>query len=179
MSRCPARSRTPIAAGDGRENQRRIGEWRQIDEDDALAEFALQPCSDLEGEAGLPATSRTSQGHQPDIAAAQNGGERGEFPIPAEERSEGQRERGTATRSGVRRVRQRSGPCRGEERLPVRWVERKRIGEHAHRGQMRRAAHPPFQVADPTQAQPGAAWPALPETGPRRFADVAGDRRTR
>ena len=67
MSRCPAPLADAKGGSNGGQDELRIAQWRQINEDDAVAKHAPQLCADLEGEAGLARAPGSGQRDQPTI----------------------------------------------------------------------------------------------------------------
>ncbi len=67
----PCRLTHPERAGNRREHQNRISNWRQIDENGAIGKIVAQSCGDPEGKARLADASGTRQGDQPNIGSRQ------------------------------------------------------------------------------------------------------------
>jgi hypothetical protein len=145
----------PQRPGDGGQHELGIPQRREIDKDDAIRERALQPGSDLQGEAGLARATGAGQGDQPHVALRQQGDQLSQVLLSAEERGEGQRQRDGGSEGRAVRLRNGTGTGGGQEGFPVFRGQREGIGEQAHGAQVRCPARTALQIAEPPQAHPG------------------------
>ena len=131
LQRLPGSLTHAKGTSNGRQDELGIAQGRQIDEDDPVAERALQVCTDLEGKARLARPPGTRQGHQPDFGLAQQSHQVSEFLLSADQRGEGRWERTPSERDGSG-VGEHFRSSRRQEGQPICGAERKRIREHAH-----------------------------------------------
>ena len=134
--------------GNGGDDQSGIADRSKVGEDRPVREARCDPLSDCKGEASLARPTWARQREEPNCGLIEERTNSSNLCLSPDEWCEGQRERSNIReRLGVRlRVAVRA--CRGKERLTVCRAEVEGIGQHADRSQVRRAPHPPFQVAD-------------------------------
>jgi hypothetical protein len=112
--------------GDGRGNQDRIADRGEGNEPDAIGELGGDLLGDPDRQPRLADPARTGQGDQADAGPAEQGDDRRDLPLPADEAGERQRQvrpvplrqrdrgdRADASGSGVRRV-GHDGSCDGD-----------------------------------------------------------------
>jgi hypothetical protein len=155
--------------GNGRNDEGRIGQRREIDEGDPIRKLIRHPRRDRERQPRLAGPARSGQRDEPDAVATQGGAQGLDLRLTPDQPGQGCWQGREPRLRPVRRAApQAVRPRRGKERRPIALPQRQRVGQQAHGLRPGRLPQVALQVADPAHAQAGALGQLL--LGQRRRA---------